>query len=93
MSFELLPMVIGVILEMGKEAAKAKIDRSETINRLYKHLNITCEPTNEFDSVYIHTLIEYGVFKPEPILNFFRNRSVREAFRQAFYTNDPANLG
>ena len=46
------------------------------------------EPEDEFDSIYIYTLVKYGISKPEPILNFFRNEHIREAFRQSYYTGD-----
>jgi hypothetical protein len=92
MSLEFLSMVIGFILEVGRESATPRIDRSEAINRLCQRLHIDREPANDFESVYVHALIEYGTFKPEPILNFFRHQFVREAFRQSFYDNNRAIL-
>lgn len=92
MSLELLSMVISVILDVSKNSTTKKMDRSEVINRLFEHLKIPREPANDFESVYTHTLIEYGVFKPEPVLNFFSNEFIREAFHQSFNKNDPSIL-
>jgi len=30
---------------------------------------------DDFDGVYAYTLVRYGVFKPEAILNLFRERN------------------
>jgi hypothetical protein len=35
------------------------------------------------------TLVEYGVFKPEPILKLFREKEIKNAFWQAYSSNTP----
>jgi formylglycine-generating enzyme required for sulfatase activity len=51
------------------------------------------EPEPNFDSVYAHTLIEYGVERNEkPILNFFRDENIRNAFKKSFITGNPSIL-
>lgn len=84
-----LSMVTGAIIEMGVEALANKIGRNEAIIRTLRKLNLSKHPpTNDFDAVYTYTLIEWGMFKPAPILNFFRNEFIRQAFYQAYYKND-----
>lgn len=84
-----LAMVIGAIVEMATEAVANNLSRSETIIRILKKLGLDSEPpADDFDAIYTYALVEYGVFKPTPILNFFRNRFVRDAFRKAFQEND-----
>jgi len=93
MSLVELSMVIGAIVEMGVEAAWEKAKRHEAVIRLLKHFKFDpSEPPPDFDGIYTYTLIEYGVFKPESVLNFFHNRFIREAFRRSFYKNDPSIL-
>jgi predicted NACHT family NTPase len=88
-----LTMVTGAIVAMGVEATWEKAKRLESVIKLLQRFNL--DPTNpptDFDGVYIYTLVEYGVGRPEPILNFFRYKFVKEAFEQAFYKNDPSIL-
>ena len=57
--------------------------------KLLKRFNLDpANPPTDFDGIYNYTLIEYGVDRPETILNFFRNKYVKEAFQQSFYKND-----
>lgn len=88
-----LSMVTGAIVEISTEAVVKRLGRKEAIIRTLKHLKLESEPpADDFDAIYAYALVEYGVFKPEPILNFFRNEFVRVAFRQSFYKNDPSIL-
>jgi predicted NACHT family NTPase/formylglycine-generating enzyme required for sulfatase activity len=45
-------------------------------------------PEPDFDSVYAHTLVHYGVDKHEPILEFFRHKEIQRAFRESFEKNN-----
>jgi len=38
--------------------------------------------------VYAYTLVEYGVWKPKPVLDFFRHEFIRQAFRKSFEQHD-----
>lgn len=88
-----LSMVIGSIVEMGIEAAWERAKRRETVLKLLRRFNLNPnDPPTDFDGIYVYALVEYGVFKPEAILNFFRNEFIREAFRQSFYKDDPMIL-
>lgn len=93
MAFLELSMVTSAIVSMSLEAAANKLGRREAIIRVLHQLNIDTEPPpDDFGAIYCYTLVEYGVFKPEPILNFFRNDFVREAFQRAFYAGDSSIL-
>lgn len=88
-----LSMVTSTIVEMGAEATAKKLGRRETVIRILKRLNIDAEaPSDDFEAIYVYALIEFGVLKPEAILDFFCNEFVREAFRQSFYRDDPSIL-
>lgn len=82
--------VIDTIIPMAIESITKNLDRSETVLRTLQRLKIDKQPaSNDFETIYVYALVEYGVFKPKAILNFFRNTYIREAFRQSLYENDP----
>ncbi len=84
-----MSMVTSAIVEMSLDAVVRKLGRRETIIRTLKRLKMDYEPpADDFDAIYVYALVEYGVFKPEPVLNFFRNKYVHDAFRQSFYKHD-----
>jgi WD40 repeat protein len=49
-------------------------------------------PPNDFDGVYVYTLIEYGVGKPKVILQLFKEKEIKEEFRKAFSQNRSFNI-
>lgn len=82
--------VIEIILGMTSEAIAKNLNRSETVLRALRQLGIDKEPaTNDFDTIYAYSIVEYGIFKRESLLNLFRHQFIREAFRNAFYENKP----
>ncbi len=88
-----LTMITSAIVEMNVEAIAQKLGRREAVLRTLQKLGLDVKPlANDFDAIYTHALVEYGVLKPEPVLKFLRNEFIREAFRQAFYGNDWAIL-
>ena len=90
---ELLSMITSAIVSMHVEATWDKTKRHAAVLKLLKRFNIDPgNPPTDFDGIYIYTLIEYGLGRPEAIINFFRNKFVREAFRRSFYKNDPSIL-
>ncbi len=93
MSLVELQMLTSAIAEIGVEVTWEKVRRREAITQLLNRFKLDLgDPPADFDGIYAYTLVEYGVFKPEPILNFFRNEFVCEAFRQSFYRNNPSIL-
>ncbi|WP_254449302.1 NACHT domain-containing NTPase [Anabaena sp. UHCC 0253] len=49
-------------------------------------------PPNDFDGVYIYTLIEYGVGKQKFILDLFKEKEIKEEFQKAFNQNKSFNI-
>lgn len=72
-----LSTVITTIWDIGRGAAIDKAKRSETIIRILRKLGLQSDVTPpDFDSVYVHALVEYGIEKPKPILDFFRHEFI-----------------
>lgn len=85
--------IISAIVKMGAKVTWDKAKRRESVIKLLKRFNFDPNtPPTDIDGIFIYTLIEYGIDRPEPILNFFRNKYVKEAFQQSFYKNDPSIL-
>jgi predicted NACHT family NTPase len=86
-----LDPIIGAITSIANPIIKDKFQRSETVIKLLKKFNLDPEhPLPDFSSVYAYTLVEYGIGKPKPILELFREDEIKQAFRQAFDRNSPA---
>ncbi|MCC3427482.1 MAG: NACHT domain-containing protein [Microcoleus sp. PH2017_01_SCD_O_A] len=86
-----LDPIISAITSIANPIIKDKFQRSETVIKLLKKFNLDPEhPLPDFSSVYAYTLVEYGVGKPKPILQLFREEEIKQAFRQAFDRNSPA---
>ncbi|OBQ15958.1 MAG: hypothetical protein AN486_20985, partial [Anabaena sp. AL93] len=49
-------------------------------------------PPNDFEGVYVYTLIEYGVGKPKIILQLFKEKEIKEEFQKAFTQNKSFNI-
>ncbi len=78
---------------MSSAPAKRRLERTEAVIALLKRFGLDPnQPPDNFDAIYAYALVEYGVFKPKPVLELFRREFVREAFRQSFYRNDPVIL-
>jgi len=72
---------------------KGKAERNEAVIKLLKQFKLDPEhPPADFSGVYAYTLVEYGVGKPQPILELFRQPEIKTAFRQAFADNNPGIL-
>lgn len=88
-------LIIAAIKKAAPFATRLAIDkfqRNEKVIELLKQFNLDpAHPPDDFDGVYAYTLVEYGVYKPQPILNFFREKDVKSAFWKA-YTSDPSNF-
>ncbi|TAE67417.1 MAG: NACHT domain-containing protein [Oscillatoriales cyanobacterium] len=86
-----LDPIISAITSIANPIIKDKFQRSETVIKLLKKFNLDPEhPLPDFSSVYAYTLVEYGVGKPKPILQLFREEEIKQAFRQGFDRNSPA---
>ncbi|MBD2606321.1 DUF4384 domain-containing protein [Scytonema hofmannii FACHB-248] len=85
--------VIKAIASMATSPIKNQLERNERIIQLRKKLNLDPDhPPSDFTGVYQYALVEYGVDKPQPILELFRQKEIIQAFRQAFEQNDQSIL-
>jgi predicted NACHT family NTPase len=91
-----LDPIITAISAIARPAApllKNKLERDETVIKLLKKFNLDPEhPHPDFTSIYQYAFVEYGIGKPQPILELFRQNEIQQAFRQAFDRNNPSIL-
>ena len=89
MTESLITKVIWEIVKFSTEKALKTLKREEKVLRILNAFNLkSSKPKSDFKSVYAHTLVEYGIEKPKPILEFFRLPEIQEAFEEAFYQNN-----
>ena len=84
-----LAKIITTIANVAATPIKNKLERSETVIKLLKKVRLDPEhPPADFSGVYAYTLVKYGVGKPQPILELFRQKDIKRAFRETFEQND-----
>ncbi|AKG20701.1 AAA family ATPase [Calothrix sp. 336/3] len=89
--------VITTILGFTASKAIAPLSRQKIIIEILQKLNLySIQPPSDFEGVFNHALVEYAVdkqgnIKPEPILNFWREKEIKAKFWQAFNDN-PRNF-
>ena len=89
----LLGKVIEEIIRKSAEKAWKAATRTEKIQKVLNDVGFKPgKPDQTFESVYTHTLVEYGVEKSKPILDFFRHKDIRRAFQMSFERNDVSIL-
>ena len=82
--------IINSIVASGVSQVQDQLNRQENVVRLLNKFNLKPEaPPNNFERVYVYTLIEYGVGKPEAVLKLFRQEKIKSAFNHAFQENNP----
>lgn len=90
---EIIAAAAGIV---GKAVAKPVSDaalRREAVIRALKKLHLDPKvPPQDFDSLYAYALIEYCYGHPAPVLAFFRDPYVQEAFRRSFVAADWTRL-
>nr|WP_322712703.1 NACHT domain-containing protein [Nostoc sp. ChiSLP03a]MDZ8213917.1 NACHT domain-containing protein [Nostoc sp. ChiSLP03a] len=93
MSLINLDLVFNAITSIANPLIKEKILRSETVIKLLQQFHLDPEhPPADFSGVYAYALVEYGVGKPKPLLELFRQRAIKQAFRTALDHNNPSIL-
>ena len=81
--------VVKAIASMAISPVKNQLERNERVIQLRKSLNLPPDhPPADFTAVYQYALVEYGVDKPQPLLEIFRQEEIIQAFRQAFELED-----
>ncbi|MBD2325652.1 NACHT domain-containing protein [Alkalinema sp. FACHB-956] len=87
MVFDLLAKALDMLI--GSQLVKDKLQRNEHVIRLLKQLGLSPDqPPADFDGVYTYALVEYGVGKPKPCLEIFRQSEIRKIFKTAFGDNN-----
>jgi predicted NACHT family NTPase/WD40 repeat protein len=85
--------LISSILGFGTEIGKNKLQRNELVIKLLKKLKLNPDhPPADFTAVYQYALVEYGIGKPQPVLEIFRQSEIHQIFRRALDLNNPAIL-
>ncbi|WP_293147145.1 MULTISPECIES: NACHT domain-containing protein [unclassified Microcoleus] len=88
-----LDSVISLLTAIPFGTIKDKFQRNETVIKLLKRFNLDPDsPPADFSGVYVYTLVEYGAGKPKQILELFRQKEIKSAFRKAFESDSPAIL-
>ena len=95
-----MPIMESIITKTATEIVKKSTGKAwKSANKNEKVLKVLDAlglkpgtPDENFVSVYAYTLIEYGIEKPQPVLNFFRHEDIQKAFQQAFEKNQPSIL-
>ena len=74
--------VISAIAKIAPATATLAIkqaQRSETVIRIKQQFGLDpIQPPGDTISVYVYALIEYGVYKPEPLLKLFREKKFKK---------------
>ena len=87
-----MPFIESVISEIGKQSvdkAWTTSTRNDKVLRILNKVGLNPgTPDPDFESVYAHTLVEYGIDQPKPILEFFRRKDIRQAFQHSFGKKD-----
>jgi ABC-type uncharacterized transport system YnjBCD ATPase subunit len=84
---------IKAIASMAVSPIKNQLQRNEKVIQLQKSLNLDPDhPPADFTGVYRYALVEYGIDKPQPILELFQQKEIIQAFRQAFEQKDRSIL-
>ncbi|MEO1430528.1 MAG: NACHT domain-containing protein [Cyanobacteria bacterium J06633_8] len=84
--------VINTITRFAAPHVIDKAQRNETVIKILKHLKMDpAHPPEDLSGVYAYALVEYALeeegTKPEPVLNLFREKQIRDAFWKAFNEN------
>ena len=65
-----LSAITGTLVKLGAEKAFASLNRQERVIKARERLGLPAQPKpGDFEALYRHALVEWGVFKPEPVLD------------------------
>lgn len=91
--FAPLMKIVTTLSGLAATPLKNRIERSQAIIKLLKEFNFQPDhPPADFSGVYAYTLVEYGIGKPQPVVELFCQNEIRQAFREAFEQNDSSIL-
>ena len=85
-----------IISEIKKYAPQARqqiinqAQKNDAVIKVLKELKLNpTEIPDDVDTVYVYTLVEYGVFKPKAILNLLVKKEIKDYFWEAYTSNSP----
>ncbi|MCC5614951.1 AAA family ATPase [Nostoc sp. CHAB 5836] len=88
--------ITSVISKYAPQASQIIIKQAQKNEAVIKVLQeLELNPTqiaDDVDTVYVYSLVRYGVFKPEAILNLFRERVIKDYFWDAYSNNTPSKF-
>ncbi|MEH2219939.1 MAG: AAA family ATPase [Nostoc sp.] len=76
------PQAIQIIIKQAQ--------KNEAVTKVLQELGLN--PTqipDDVDTVYVYALVRYGVFKPEAILNLFKEKVIKDYFWSDYSSNAP----
>ncbi len=89
-----VPDVISSTLKLAADKASKSLSRKEKVQKILTSAGLESgPPAPDFESVYAHALVEYGVQNPhEADLDVFNRASIRSTFEKSFENNDRSIL-
>ncbi|WP_051155165.1 NACHT and WD40 repeat domain-containing protein [Anabaena sp. 90] len=89
----MLDKVVDALIGETVHEVLDKLKYSEIRLRLLNKFGLKSDtPPNDFEGVYVYTLIEYGVGKQKVILQLFKEKEIKKEFQQAFSQNRSFNI-
>jgi len=93
MNLDPIIKAITTIAGSATPLVKNKLERHELVIKILQKFNLNPDhPPADFTGVYQYALVEYGIGKPEPVLELFRQKEIQQALRQALNQNNFALL-
>lgn len=90
LEFAAITSVISKYAPQASQLIIKQAQKNEAVIKVLQELKLN--PTqilDDVDTVYGYTLVKYGVFKPEAILNLFREKVIKDYFWDAYSNNVP----
>jgi len=88
-----LSVITGTLAQMGLEKAFDGLNRREAVIRARKRIGMAAAPDpGNYQAIYRHALVEWGISKPETVLDFFRDQRIYDAFIRSYQRGDPTIL-
>ncbi|NET54896.1 MAG: NACHT domain-containing protein [Symploca sp. SIO2E6] len=87
------PIIKAITTIAASPLVKNQLERHELVIKILHKLKLNPDhPPADFTGVYQYALVEYGVGKPQPILELLRQQEIQQALRQALEQNQLALL-
>ncbi|MEH2236359.1 P-loop NTPase fold protein [Nostoc sp.] len=88
--------ITSVISKYAPQAGQLIIkqaQKNEAVIKVLQELKLNpIQIPDDVDTVYVYALVRYGVFKPEAILNLFKEKVIKDYFWDAYSNNTPSKF-